>query len=49
MSHLMSFMIMRKMINDDNFPPPKKNSKLLLGLAHLIGNCGQAIFPHKMK
>lgn len=27
----------------------QKNSKLLLGLAHHIGNCGQAIFPHKMK
>ena len=27
----------------------QKNSKLLLGLAHHIENCGQAIFPHKIK
>ena len=37
---------MRKMIIYDE---TKKISKLLLGLAHHIGNCGQAIFPHKMK
>ena len=43
----MSFLIMRKMIIYDE--TKKKIKKLLLGLAHHIGNCGQAIFPHKMK
>ena len=35
---------MRKMIIYD-----ETKKKLLLGLAHHIGNSGQAIFPHKMK